>query len=103
MYDQDKIGKTRVILRAINHSLRVKILEYISESEADVSAGDIHRGLGIAQSACSPHLRILKEAGLVNTYKMGTYIYYSTNRECIDALIKATDELSQFARVGSFR
>lgn len=44
--------------------------------------------LVISQSAVSQHLRILREAGLVNREKRGYWMHYSANKEKVEQFIK---------------
>jgi ArsR family transcriptional regulator len=51
-------------LRALAHPVRLRILVALAESNT-CHCGDIVRGLPLAQSTVSEHLRILREAGFV--------------------------------------
>ena len=45
--------------------------------------------LGLSQPTISHHLRILREAGLVNVERRGTWAYYSLAEETVAALAAA--------------
>jgi ArsR family transcriptional regulator len=47
--------------------------------------------LGLSQPTVSHHLRILREAGLVNVERRGTWAYYSLAVETVAALAAALD------------
>ncbi len=51
--------------------------------------------LGVTQSAVSQHLRILRQAGLVQSERHGSYIHYTLDRtrfaECKQALLDALE------------
>ena len=49
--------------------------------------GDIGNELGIAASTLSHHLEKLKNEGLVNVRREGTYLWYSANAEALQELL----------------
>jgi len=53
-------------LRALAHPARLAVLETLARQDTCV-CGDIVRGLPLAQSTVSQHIKILAEAGLVRT------------------------------------
>jgi DNA-binding transcriptional ArsR family regulator len=62
-------------LRVLSEPHRRETLRLIWRQE--LSAGDIHRGLGgISFGAVSQHLRVLREAGLVRVRPQGRHRYY---------------------------
>lgn len=72
------LRKASSVIRAINHPLRRKIVEYIaSRGESSVTALYVH--LRIEQSVTSQHLAILRNAGFVTTRRDGKSILYSFN------------------------
>ncbi len=65
--------------KALGHPARVKILRVLDERQACVT-GDVVAELALAQSTVSEHLRILREAGLIQGEIEGprTRYYIST-------------------------
>ena len=49
--------------------------------------------LAISQSAVSQHLRVLREAGLVNSEKRGYWMHYSANKKKAEQFIKKFNSL----------
>ncbi len=74
------------LLRALSDDNRLKIFILLSKRTLCVNALVNH--LVISQSAVSQHLRILREAGLVNREKRGYWMHYSANKEKVDQFIK---------------
>ncbi len=70
---------------------RLKIIENLKRAPMTVNA--LAEVLGITQSAVSQHLRILKQAGLVDDERKGYWVYYSLNEdvlnECKESLMMA--------------
>lgn len=62
---------------ALSDPLRIRVLELLQHKEQCVC--DLCTVLGTTQSKLSFHLKILKEAGLVNSRQQGRWIYYSIN------------------------
>ncbi|MCC6713345.1 MAG: winged helix-turn-helix transcriptional regulator [Candidatus Dadabacteria bacterium] len=68
--------------KAIADDTRRKILEFLSEGES--AAGDIASRFEISKPAISNHLKILKEADIVNERKVRQNRLYSLNSEKIN-------------------
>ena len=66
------------ILRALAHPLRMRILEFIDQHKL-INVNKIYSSLNLEQSITSQHLRILRQAGLVETERQGKFIYYKLN------------------------
>ncbi|OKH54501.1 ArsR family transcriptional regulator [Calothrix sp. HK-06] len=62
---------------ALSDPLRIRVLELLRHQEQCVC--DLCTVLGATQSKLSFHLKILKEAGLVNSRQQGRWMYYSIN------------------------
>ena len=78
---REELAKT---FKALADPTRVAIVNQLSaEGETCVCRFD---GLGLSQPTISPHLRILREAGIVEATRRGTWAYYRLVPEAIDAL-----------------
>jgi ArsR family transcriptional regulator len=73
--DQTKLQK---LLKLIANENKFKIIRLLAQGEACVC--DIGEKLGIEQSLVSHHLNSLREAGLINDRKLGTWTHCSLNR-----------------------
>lgn len=63
------------VYRAISDPTRRAILDRLTTGER--SAGSIAKGFPISQPACSRHLRVLRDAGLVKQRREGRQQVYS--------------------------
>ena len=63
---------------------RREILRLIWDRE--LSAGDIAAALPVTFGAISQHLSVLRDAGIVDVRREGTYRYYRANRQRIGPL-----------------
>ncbi|MDP9070241.1 MAG: metalloregulator ArsR/SmtB family transcription factor [Actinomycetota bacterium] len=86
----DTVG-TLEALRALGEPLRWRIVELLADEELCVC--HIVEELGVAQPLVSHHLRILRDAGLVDSDRYRYWTYYRLRPE---ALVPLRDRLSRF-------
>jgi ArsR family transcriptional regulator, arsenate/arsenite/antimonite-responsive transcriptional repressor len=67
------------IFEALASSPRRKILAYLSEAE--LTAGEIAERFEMTKPSLSKHLRILENAGLVESDKRGQFVFYRLVRD----------------------
>lgn len=87
-----RMKKAALILRAINHKLRLQIVKLIQENEK-ITVTEIYVKLRLEQSVVSQHLAILRRASLVTTQRDGKFIYYTINYTRMKELVTFVDEL----------
>lgn len=84
------------VLKALSHPLRRQILAWLKTPEMyfeaqllpldnGVCAGRICERSGLSASTVSAHLACLQRAGLVETTRIGQWIFYRRNEAAIDA------------------
>jgi ArsR family transcriptional regulator len=89
--EQAKIERAADILRALAHPLRLRILAFIDEQESAM-VHEIYQTLGIEQSITSQHLRILRDANLVEHHREGKFIRYRLH---YPVFLRIQEELEQ--------
>lgn len=72
------------LFKALADETRLNIVRRLAE-EGEVCACNL-ACCDLAQPTVSHHLKVLREAGLVNTDKRGLWVYYSLNREKLEVL-----------------
>ncbi|WP_454915828.1 ArsR/SmtB family transcription factor [Xanthobacter sediminis] len=72
-------------LRALAHPARLAVLQTLARANRCV-CGEIVRGLPLAQSTVSQHLKVLGEAGLICSRAEGARISYCLDRAALAAL-----------------
>lgn len=84
------------VARALAHPARMRILELLA-AQSECRGHDLFSELPLAQSTVSEHLRVLKEAGLVESRTVGTSAVYclvaapiAGFRDALGALIEDT-------------
>ena len=74
------------ICKALSDPTRFKIFLLLNNRISCVNA--IVNSLQVSQPAVSQHLKVLREAGLVNIEKKGYWIHYSSNKKKINKFLK---------------
>lgn len=97
MIDDKKLQESTEILRALTHPVRLMILEFIDRN-GTTNVNNIYNTLKMEQSITSQHLKVLREAELVNTERDGKYIHYSLNYDNIHNHVEAIEDF--FSRNG---
>lgn len=81
------------LFHALSEPTRLRILEELKDGEQCVC--ELTETFGTGQSRLSFHLRVLKEAGLINDRPEGRWMYYSLNFEGIKELAELVDSLQK--------
>lgn len=92
----DEIEKLAEKFKALSDPTRLRLVKLLNDCQPGICEGGAlcvnalaHR-LGVTQSAVSQHLRILRQAGLVNGARRGSFMHYSLD---LDGLKKYWAEL----------
>lgn len=91
---EDELEISAEVLRALTHPLRMRILEFIDRNEM-INVNRIYSALQLEQSITSQHLRILRQAGLVETERRGKYIHYRLRYGKLSTTIRAVKEFQR--------
>ncbi len=75
---------------ALSDETRVQLVEILSGGEQCVC--DLQSALGAAQSRLSFHLKVLREAGIVQDRKDGRWVHYTLRPEALDEMAKYLQE-----------
>lgn len=89
--EQTKMSQAAKVLRALAHPLRLKMLAFIDKRKSAM-VHEIYQALEIEQSITSQHLRILRDAGLVEYEREGKFIRYGLQ---YDLLARIQEELER--------
>ena len=80
-------------LKALGHPIRLGIALRLAQ-EGGTCACDFAEIFEVSQPTVSQHLKVLREAGLVQTRRDGTQIYYSLDPGGVDELRAVVAQLS---------
>lgn len=93
----NELRKVAEFYKALGDESRLLIVQMLAEQEMCVC--EIIDKLSMSQPAVSHHLKILKQANLVNDAREGKWIYYSLNKDVFAAIFsnEESDILKFFA------
>jgi DNA-binding transcriptional ArsR family regulator len=91
--DYASLRKAVLVLRAVNHKLRQRIIELLEENDT-LTVTDIYIKLRLEQSVASQHLAILRRSGVVITERKGKFIYYSIDTDRVAQIARLVEELA---------
>ena len=80
--EDEAVGQAR-LLKALADPTRLRILSLLSRHEGEVCVFEIVESFTLEQPTISHHLRILRDAGLVDCRKKGLWAYYYVRREAL--------------------
>lgn len=75
-------------LGLLGHPIRLQILDLLAQQEDPICVCDLEAALPVKQPTVSHHLRLLREAGLIDCERRGLWAYYTVRREAL-AMLRA--------------
>lgn len=86
--------KLSIALRAIADPTRRKILRLLRGKPASkgLCASDVEQRIKLAQPTVSHHMKVLHQAGLVETTKAGTWVFYKRHEASLRRVRAALNE-----------
>lgn len=94
--DEGTLDTTVRTLKALAHPIRLGIVQMLADkrsygiddesccAQSEVCVCKITDRFDVSMPTISHHLKLLREAGLVETRRDGVWIYYSLRREALD-------------------
>ncbi len=92
LVNPDNLSAAAETMRALAHPLRMKILGFI-DKHGVINVNKIYNTLKLEQSITSQHLRILREAGVVESKRDGKFIFYSIRTKKVAMVV---DTINKF-------
>jgi ArsR family transcriptional regulator len=92
----DDIETLAQIFKALSDPTRLKLITLLGEhprhecpsacnGHSFLCVNALAQHLGVSQSAVSQHLRVLRQAGIVNGTRRGAFMHYSIDRDGLQA------------------
>jgi ArsR family transcriptional regulator len=78
-------GRLAPMFKALSDPIRLRLLSLIA-STAEVCVCDLTDAFEVTGATISHHLRVLREAGMVEVERRGTWAYYRVRQEALDLL-----------------
>ncbi len=92
--NEDEAVTQSRLLKALADPTRLRILSLLSRHEGEVCVFEIVESFTLEQPTISHHLRILRDAGLVDCRKKGLWAYYYVRREALNRAREVINELA---------
>lgn len=78
-------------LKALAHPARWTIMELIHGGGGEICVCEFQEHLDLSQPTVSHHLKTLREAGLIESRREGTWVYHTLRRDSVGALATRLD------------
>jgi len=88
--------KASALFHALSDETRLELLDRLKDGERCVC--ELTDAMNAAQSRLSFHLKVLKDAGLVEDRREGRWMYYSLSAQAIEELEDLVESLKKAAR-----
>jgi ArsR family transcriptional regulator len=92
-FGRGQIASLSEQLQHLAHPVRLQILQMLALNPGKVCVCDLEAAVPVKQPTISHHLKLLREAGLVEAERDGLWVYYSVRREAFDDLRKRVTEM----------
>jgi DNA-binding transcriptional ArsR family regulator len=83
---EHKLDDALILSKALNDRTRLRLLSHIYRHEGTKTVAELAEALGISQPTVSRHLRILREAGILNEQRVGNRVFHTVNLDRITSL-----------------
>ena len=90
--DSDEASELAVGFNALGDPVRLRLLSMLAAApDGEICVCEFIEPIGKSQGTISHHLKILGDAGLVHGDRRGKWVWYSLDRQRMDALRSALD------------
>lgn len=73
------------LLKALSDPVRLRLMSMIAAAD-EACVCDLTGPFDVSQPTISHHLKVLREAGLVDSDRRGTWVYYRARRDALDQI-----------------
>ena len=83
------------LLRALADPTRVQIVTLLAQRPGEVCVCDITGNFDLDQSTISHHLRLLRQAGIIDSVRHGVWVYYFLRQGALSPVIQLLKQLER--------
>jgi ArsR family transcriptional regulator len=94
---KDEIKKMAKVFKALGEPTRLRIIKIMASEGGYFCVGSLAKKLGVSQPAVSQHLKILKEAEILDSKRMGYHVHYYVDAKTLKRYKKQIGELLKHA------
>ena len=73
------------LMKALSDPVRLRLMSMIAAAD-ELCVCDLMTPFEVSQPTISHHLKVLRSAGLVDSERRGTWVYYRADRDALDAI-----------------
>ena len=89
-----RLTSAAALFKALSDETRLRIVRTMARSQCELCECNIVPLFGLSQSTISYHLKVLREAGLVESEKRGLWSYYRVNPRVLMTAVKTLADLA---------
>lgn len=82
------------LLKALAHPVRLQIVDVLHRLSGQVCVCDLEAHFDLAQPTISHHLKVLRQAGIIESEQRGVWIYYHVRPTAMQRLRSLTADLA---------
>jgi len=90
----ERVARMASGFKALSDETRLRIMGSLLRSNGPLCECEIVPAFGLSQSTISYHLKVLREAGLVEADRRGVWAYYRVNPRALLGVVKELAELA---------
>lgn len=90
----EQAAQLAALSKALSHPVRVQIVDILSRYGGEICVCDIERHFKLTQPTISHHLRVLREAGVIDGEQRGLWIYYRLVSKAIAPLAELLHQIA---------
>lgn len=94
---KEEVKRMAKVFKALGEPTRLKIIKILASEGGYFCVGAMAKRLGVSQPAVSQHLKILKDAGILDSKRMGFHVHYFVDAKTLKSYKKQIDELIENA------
>ena len=82
---EEEAVRVAELLKALADPVRLRLMSLIASAD-EKCVCDLTGPFDVSQPTISHHLKVLREAGLVDSERRGTWVYYRARRDALEAV-----------------
>jgi ArsR family transcriptional regulator len=83
---EEQAAELAAMFKALGDPVRLRLLSMIASQPGEVCVCELTPAFELSQPTISHHLKVLRQAGLVDSERRGTWVYYRLRPETTDRL-----------------
>jgi len=91
--DDEGIGESAAMFKALSDETRLRILKTISHMRTLCECNLVPE-FGLTQPTISYHLKVLREAGLITSERRGQWVYHQVNEKAVLGAVRRLSEIA---------